>query len=336
MKVTSPLVAFLFALALAFPAAAQDISGSGSTFVYPVMAKWAKAYGDSKGITVTYEPIGSGGGVREITSGAVDFGVTDAPLNHDELARRGLVQFPVVIGGILPVVNLPGIAPSQLHFTGKLLADIFQGKVTRWNDPAIVALNPGTSLPAMNVTVIHRSDNSGTTFNWVNYLAGSSADWKAQVGEGTSVDWPTGYGGNGNSGVADCVAKAKGAIGYVEYAYVLQRKMTYGLVQNRAGIFVSPGYDSFAAAATNDDWQSAPDFALLLNDSSAADAYPIVGTSFVLMNKQPRDAARGRVTLDFFRWAMTDGEAAARSLGYVPLPLSVARQVSAYWTANIR
>ncbi len=330
------LIALAIGCMIALPARAQQLIGSGSTFVYPVMSKWAVAYEKISGVHIDYKPIGSSGGIEEIRSGAVDFGASDAPLSPQQLSHDGLAQFPVVIGAIVPVVNLDDVVPGQLRFSGQLLADIYLGTVKNWNDPAIAALNPGVKLPNRSITVVYRSDGSGTTFNWVDYLSKVSSEWKAWVGEGTEVAWPTGWGGKGNSGVADYVMRIKGAIGYVEFAYVLQRKLVYGLVRNRAGNFVQPNISSFQAATLGVDWEKTQDFYVLLNDAPGAEAYPIVATSFVLIHRQSRNVERTRATLGFFRWALASGQELAGSLDYVPLPEPLVRQVEAYWQAQIQ
>ena len=336
MRRASPLIALAIGCTIALPAAAQQLLGSGSTFVYPIVAKWSEAYEKISGVHIGYEPIGSSGGITEIKSGVVDFGASDAPLPPEELAHDGLAQFPVVIGAIVPVMNLDGVAPGQLRFTGQLLADIYLGKVKKWSDPAVAALNPGIKLPEQAISVIHRSDGSGTTFNWADYLSKVSTEWKTKVGANTLVAWPAGSGGKGNSGVAENVTRIKGAIGYVEFAYVLQKKLTYGLVQNRAGNFVIPDINSFVAATEGIDWEKTRDFYVLLNNAPGADAYPIVATSFVLIHKQPDNAERTRQILSFFRWALANGQELAETLGYVPLPPSLVQRVETYWQAQIR
>ena len=248
-------------------AAAQQVLGSGSTFAFPVLTKWAEAYEKATGVHIAYQPIGSAQGIAEIGAGVVDFGVTDAPMVNSQLLRDGLVQFPLVIGAIVPVVNLDGIGPGQLHFTGQLLADIYLGKVKTWRDPAIAALNPGVTLPDRAILVIYRSDGSGTTFNWADYLSKASIEWKARVGAGTKVAWPVGVGGKGNGGFAESVARVKGAIGYVEYSYAVRGKLIYGLIQNKSGAYVEPDRTSFLAAAEGADWSAEPDFHVLLTDS---------------------------------------------------------------------
>lgn len=325
------------ALVAAAPAARaqQQITGAGSTFVYPVLSKWSAEYAKQGSLQVNYQSIGSGGGIAQIKAGTVDFGATDMPLKPEDLDKAGLAQFPLVMGADVPVVNLAGVKEGELKLTGPLLADIYLGKVKEWNDPAIVKLNPDLKLPAMRITVVHRSDGSGTTFNWVNYLSKVSPEWKDKVGEGTSVAWPTGIGGKGNEGVAAYVNRLKGSIGYVEYAYVIQSKMNWALLQNAAGNFVRPSVAAFQAAAASADWAHAKDFDLVMTDAPGADAYPVAATTFILMYKQPKDPARAKLALEFFRWSLEKGQATAASLDYVSFPDSVVKQIEAYWTANI-
>ena len=323
-------------LASTLPADALEILGSGSTFAYPVVTKWSEAYEKISGIHIAYQPIGSSAGISEIISGVVDIGVSDIPLDDAQLLRDGLAQFPVAIGAIVPVVNLEGITPGQLRFTGQLLADIFLGRVTNWSDAAIAALNPGTTLPNRAIFVVYRSDGSGTTYNWADYLSKVSNDWKVQVGVGTKLAWPIGAGGKGNGGVADYVARVKGAIGYVEYTYALRAKLTYGLVQNKAGKYVLPDAVSFQAATADVDWAKDRDFYVFLSNASGTNAYPLMAASFALIRRYPKDAVRTRATLAFFRWAMNDGQELARSVQYLPLPPSSVRQVEAYWEEQIR
>jgi phosphate transport system substrate-binding protein len=279
--------------------------------------------------------IGSALGIAEINSGVVDFGVTDAPMVDSQLLRDGLVQFPLVIGAIVPVVNLDGIVPGQLHFTGQLLADIYLGKVKNWRDSAIAALNPGVNLPDRAILVIYRSDGSGTTFNWADYLSKASIEWKARIGAGTKVAWPTGVGGKGNGGVAESVARVKGAIGYVEYSYALRGKLTYGLIQNKSGAYVLPDRTSFLAAAEGADWSAEPDFHVVLTDSTRPDAYPVMATSFVLIRRYGKQPGTVRDLLGFFRWALETGQGQAASLDYLPLPQSLVQQIEAYWESEI-
>lgn len=258
------------------------------------------------------------------------------PMKAADLASLGMGQFPSVVGGVVPVVHIDGVQPGQLKFTGSLLADIFLGKVTMWNDPAITAINPGVKLPAARIVVVHRSDGSGTTFNWVDYLSKVSPTWKTKVGEGTSVAWPTGLGGKGNEGVAAYVKQVPNAIGYVEYAYVMQNKMSYGLVQNKAGNFIAPNAQSFQAAAATADWSNAKDFDLVMTDAPGAQAYPVTATTFIIMYKQPKDAGRSKTVRDFFKWALESGQTQANALDYVPLPPALVQQIETYWAKNFQ
>jgi phosphate transport system substrate-binding protein len=316
-------------------AQAADITGAGATFVYPVMSKWSADYSTATGNKINYQSIGSGGGIAQIKAGTVDFGSSDKPLESKELSEAGLGQFPSVIGGVVPVVNIKGIEPGKIQFTGPLLAEIFLGKITKWNDPQIVAVNAGVALPDALITVVHRSDGSGTTFNWVNYLSKVSPEWKTKIGEGTSVQWPVGVGGKGNEGVAAYVKQIPGSIGYVELAYSLQNKMTYGAVQNAAGKFVQPNRESFQAAAASADWKNAKDFFLIITNAPGEASWPIAATNFILMYKQPKDAARSKNTLAFFKWALENGKAQAEALDFVPLPDELVTQIDAYWAAEI-
>jgi phosphate transport system substrate-binding protein len=316
------------------PALSDDITGAGSTFVSPVLAKWSATYSATGRSALAYQPVGSGGGISALRSETVDFAATDAPLRPAELQKFGLVQFPLVVGGVVPIVNLEGVKPGELRFTGDLLADIFLGKVTKWNDARIAALNPGLRLPAAAIIVAHRVDASGTTFNWASYLAKASAEWREKVGEGLSVAWPVGAGGKGNDGVASFVKQTRNAIGYVEHAYAVRSRLAHGLVQNKSGRFVAPGVPSFAAAAAGADWAGAPDFHVVLTDPAGEEAYPIAATSFALMYRAPRVPARTKAALDFFRWGFRDGQTLARDLGFVPLPPGVVSQIDAYWNAR--
>ena len=325
------ILATLVALGLCGSASAEDITGAGSTFVFPILSKWAADYAATTGTIVKYQSIGSRGGIAQIKSASVDFGASDAPLRPDDLQKSGLGQFPLAIGGIVPVLNVEGIKPGEVKFTGPLLADIFLGKVKMWNDRALTDLNPGVKLPAAPIAMVHRSDGSGTTFNWTNYLSKVSAEWRRKMGEGTAVDWPVGIGGKGNEGVAALVLQTSQSIGYVEYTYVLQNKLAYGLVQNKAGSFVKPGAASFQAAAAGADWAQAQDFYLVMTDSPAEDAYPVAATAFILMHKTPKNAAQSKSALAFFRWALENGQKAATELDYVPLPPGLVLQIEAYW-----
>jgi phosphate transport system substrate-binding protein len=331
----SRIAVLAMASSFAASAAAADITGAGSTFVYPILSKWSADYSAATGTKINYQSIGSGGGIAQIKAATVDFGASDKPLPPDELAKAGLAQFPLVIGGIVPVVNVPGVAPGAMKLDGTLLADIYLGKITMWNDARIAALNPGLNLPAMKITVVHRSDGSGTTFNFTNYLSKVSPEWKQKVGEGTSVAWPAGVGGKGNEGVAAYTRQIRGGIGYVEYAYALQNKLNYTLMKNAAGNFVKPSDDSFQAAAASANWGATKDFHLVMTNAPGAEAWPIAATTFVLMYKKPKDAARTQEALKFFKWALEKGQPQATALDYVPLPDSLVKQVEAYWAQNI-
>ncbi|HJW47114.1 MAG TPA: phosphate ABC transporter substrate-binding protein PstS [Lysobacter sp.] len=313
-----------------------EITGAGASFVYPLLSKWSSDYHKATGAKINYQSIGSGGGIAQIKAGTVDFGSTDKPLPPEELAAAGLGQFPSAIGGVVPVINVPGIETGQLRLTGPLLADIYLGKVTMWNDAAIVAQNPGVTLPATRISVVHRSDGSGTTFNLANYLSKVSPEWKTKVGEGTTVNWPTGIGGKGNEGVAAYVQQIKGSIGYVELAFARQNKMNYTALQNAAGQFVTPSAETFSAAATSADWKNAKDFYLVMTNAPGEKAWPITATNFILMYKQAKDAKRNADALAFFTWALEGGQAQAQSLDYVPLPPELVGQIKKYWKKEFK
>ena len=315
---------------------AAEISGAGASFIFPLVSKWSADYNAATGAKINYQSIGSGGGIAQIKAGTVDFGSSDKPLSSEELAQAGLGQFPSAIGGVVPVVNLEGIQPGQLRLSGALLADIFLGKVTKWNDKAIAEANPGVTLPDTKITLVHRSDGSGTTFNFSNYLSKVSGEWKTKVGEGTSVQWPDGVGGKGNEGVASYVKQIKGSIGYVELAYALQNGMPYTAMQNAAGNWVEPSAETFAAAAASADWASAKDFNLVITNAPGEQAWPITATNFMLMQKQPKDAKRNQDTLAFFKWAFENGQAQANELHYVPLPAELVAQIESYWAAEFK
>ena len=330
------LAAGMAAALVAGQALAADITGAGATFPYPIYAKWADAYRKSTGVGLNYQSIGSGGGIKQITAKTVDFGASDMPLKPEELDKGGMIQFPTVIGGDVPVVNLKGVAPGQMRLSGPLLADIFLGKVKAWNDPAIASLNPGMSLPSTAINVVHRSDGSGTTFIWTNYLSKMSPEWKSKVGEGTSVNWPVGVGGKGNEGVASYVQRIDGAIGYVEYAYVLQNKMAYTLVKNREGGFVPPSAKAFQAAAAGADWKAAPGMYLILTDAPGKDSWPIAGATFILMHKTQQKPENAKQVLSFFDWAYAKGDRLAEELDYVPMPDAVVRLIQSNWKAQLK
>jgi phosphate transport system substrate-binding protein len=316
--------------------AATQITGAGSTFVYPVLARWADAYKKETGTAVNYQSIGSGGGIKQIQSKTVDFGATDMPLKSEELAKSGLVQFPIINGADVPVIHVEGVKAGELKLTGSLLADIFLGKIKKWNDPAITALNATVKLPDQAITVVHRSDGSGTTFIFTNYLSKVSADWQTKVGEGSAVTWPAGVGGKGNEGVASYVKQIDGSIGYVEYAYALQNAMTYTQLKNSAGVFVQPKTETFAAAASGADWAKAADFYLILTNAAGKNSWPIAGSTFVLMQKVQQDPAQGREALKFFSWALKNGAASASELFYVPLPKKVSALIEKSWKEQIK
>jgi phosphate transport system substrate-binding protein len=319
------------ALAVPVAASAADITGAGATFPYPIYAKWADAYKKATGIGMNYQSIGSGGGIKQISAKTVDFGASDMPLKPEVLEKEGLLQFPTLIGGDVPVYNLKGFKPGQLKFSGTVLADIYLGKIKKWNDPALAALNPGMPLPNQAISVVHRSDGSGTTFIWTNYLSKVSPEWKEKVGDGTSVAWPTGVGGKGNEGVASYVQRIDGAIGYVEYAYVLQNKTAYGLVKNRDGSFVPPSSEAFQAAAAGANWSTAPGMYIILTDAPGKSAWPIAGATFILMHKVQDKPERAAEVLKFFKWAYASGDDMAAALDYVPMPNSVVSLIETNW-----
>jgi phosphate transport system substrate-binding protein len=327
----------LTALLVATPSLAAETKGAGSTFVSPVMAKWIDAYKTKTGNTVSYQAVGSSIGVGLVKKESVDFGASDMPLDPKELDRLGMMQFPIVIGGVVPVVNIDGVKPGQIRFTGQMLADIYLGKLKTWNDPAIRAINPDIRLPNTAITVVHRIDGSGTTFNWSNYLAKVSPQWKASVGEGTSVEWPLGLGGKGNDGVASLVSLVPGSIGYLEYTYALQRldRISFGVVQNSAGNFVVPDAASFQAAASSADWKAERDFHLVLTNAPGEDAYPITATTFVLMPKAPKSPEHSAAAIDFVRWTLENGRPQAETLNYVPLPTALVSEIERYWQQSI-
>ena len=328
-------VAGLFA-ATVVPAAAIDISGAGATFPYPIYAKWADVYKKETGVGLNYQSIGSGGGIKQIEARTVTFGATDAPLKGPDLDKNGLVQFPMVMGAIVPVVNLTGIKAGDLVLDGPTLAAIFVGSVKSWDDPAIQKLNPNAKLPAQAIAVVHRSDGSGTTFNFTYYLAQVSADWKSQVGSSTSVEWPVGIGAKGNEGVANNVTQTQGAIGYVELAYALQNKMVYTKMLNKDGKTVEPGGFSVQAAAANADWSSVPGYGVILANQPGVGSWPMTAATFILIPKQPADAAAAAEALKFFAWAYAKGGEMADALDYVPMPKNVTEQVEKLWTSEVK
>ena len=337
VRIRVAAIALSATIGFAGAAQAMDITGAGATFPYPIYSKWAEAYKAKTGVGMNYQSIGSGGGIKQIQNKTVDFGASDMPLKVEDLDKDGLMQFPTVIGGDVPVINLKGVKPGELKLTGAVIADIFLGKITKWNDPAVAALNKGVALPEQQIAVVHRSDGSGTTFIWTNYLSKVSPEWKSKIGEGTSVSWPTGVGGKGNEGVASYVQRINGAIGYVEYAYALQNKMTDVAVQNRAGEFVKGNAQSFQAAAAGADWRSAPGFHLILTDQPGKGAWPISGATFIIMHKVQSKPENAKEVLKFFDWAYSDeGDKLAMSLDYVPMPAPVVKQVQTAWKSLIK
>ena len=296
---------------------AADITGAGATFPYPIYSKWSEAYKAATGIGLNYQSIGSGGGIKQIKAKIVDFGASDMPLKQEELDKEGLMQFPAIIGGVVPVVNIDGVAAGQLKLSSEVIADIYLGKVTKWDHPSITAINPGLKLPNANISVVHRSDGSGTTFIWTNWLSKTNQEWADKVKDGTAVKWPMGVGGKGNEGVSAVVQQLKNSIGYVEYAYAKKNKIPHAQVKNRDGNFVQPSDDTFKAAAANADWANAPGFYLLLTDQKGKDAWPITGASFIVMHRQQADVLTGRAILKFFDWSYKNGAKMSEDLEYV-------------------
>jgi phosphate transport system substrate-binding protein len=318
------------------PAAAVEISGAGATFPYPIYAKWADAYRKETGVGLNYQSIGSGGGIKQIEAKTVTFGATDAPLKGEDLDKFGLVQFPMVMGGIVPVVNIEGMAPGELVLDGPTLAGIFLGAVKTWDDPAIKKLNPNAKLPSQAIAVVHRSDGSGTTFNFTYYLALASPDWKSQIGSATSVEWPVGIGAKGNEGVSNNVSQTKGSIGYVEYAYALQNKLVYTKMINKDGKSVAPTTEAFQAAAANADWDSVPGYGVILANQPGAESWPMTAATFILIHKQPDDPVAAAEALKFFGWAYAHGDKMAAELDYVPMPKKVIAEVEKVWAEQIK
>lgn len=323
----------LFALlvALSGVAHAADITGAGATFPYPIYSKWAEAYKAKTGIGLNYQSIGSGGGIKQIKAKTVDFGASDMPLKIEELDKEGLVQFPAIIGGVVPVINIPGVQPGQLRLTAELISAIFMGRITKWNDAQIQAIND-LKLPDQSITVVHRSDGSGTSFLFTNWLSKTSNEWKIAVGEGTAVKWPTGVGGKGNEGVAAMVMQAKGSIGYVEYAYAKKNNLAHTQLKNRDGNWVQPDDETFKAAAGNAEWSTTNGMYNILTDQKGKNSWPITGVSYILMHRQQQDPLVGRAVLKFFSWAYTNGGQMATDLDYVPLPKDVVSKVRVEWT----
>ncbi|MBN9601243.1 MAG: phosphate ABC transporter substrate-binding protein PstS [Afipia sp.] len=317
-------------------AMAADITGAGATFPFPVYSKWADAYKKETGNSLNYQSIGSGAGIKQIQAKTVTFGATDAPLKAEQLDKFGLVQWPMVMGAIVPVVNLEGVKPGELVLSGEVLGDIYLGKITKWNDPAIVKLNPNLKLPSDAIAVVRRSDGSGTSFNFTDYLSKANAEWKTKVGAGTAVEWPVGVGAKGNEGVAGNIGQTRNAIGYVEYAYAKQNKLTHAALINKAGKTVQPTIAAFQAAAANADWASAPGYYVILTDQPGDASWPITAATFILMHKEPVDKAASAEAIKFFKWSFEKGGKMAEELDYIPMPDSVVKQVEKTWTADIK
>ena len=315
---------------------AADITGAGATFPYPIYAKWAEMYKKATGNGLNYQSVGSGAGIKQIKAKTVDFGASDMPLKADELEKEGLMQFPAIMGGVVAVVNVDGVTPGQLKMTGPVLADIYMGKITKWNAAPIAALNPGVKLPDTDITVVHRADSSGTSFLWTDFLAKTSPAWKESIGSGTTVKWAVGVGGKGNEGVAANVQRIKGSIGYVEWAYAKKNNMSHTQLQNKDGNFLQPDDENFKAAAASAPWTQTPGFGVVLTDQAGKNSWPITGVSFILMHKTQADAAKGKEVLKFFDWAYKNGGAAAVELDYVPMPASVVKLVQESWKANLK
>ncbi len=332
-KLLAILAAGVIASSTAF---AADMTGAGATFPYPIYAKWAEAYKKASGNGLNYQSIGSGAGIKQIKAKTVDFGASDMPLKAEDLDAAGLMQFPAIMGGVVPVINLAGVAPGAMKLTGTVVADIYLGKITKWNAPEIAALNPGMKLPADEITVVHRADGSGTTFLFTDYLSKTSAEFKTKIGSGTAVKWAVGVGGKGNEGVAANVQRIKGALGYVEWAYAKKNKISHTQLKNKDGAFVQPDDDAFKAAAANAEWAKTPGFGVVLTDQAGKTSWPITGASFILMYKTQADAAKAKEVLKFFEYAFKNGDAAATELDYVPLPDSVTKLVADAWKANLK
>lgn len=327
---------FVAAASLTAAASAQvtEVTGAGATFPAPLYAKWASEYNKATGVKINYQSVGSGAGIRQIDAKTVVFGASDMPISDADLARKGQIQFPTVVGGVVPVVNLRGIAPGQIRLTGQVLGDIYLGKITKWNDPALTALNPGVPLPDAAIAVVRRADGSGTTFIFTNYLSKVNAEWKAKVGEGTAVNWPTGAGGKGNEGVAAFVSRLPNSIGYVEYAYVKQNKMTFTQMRNRDGNFVAPSDDTFKAAAAGADWNRT--FYQITTEQPGKDAWPLTNPTYIIMYKNPEKPGDAAAALRFFDWAFKNGDKMADDLDYVPMPPSVKQLIERQWTTEIK
>ena len=315
---------------------AADLTGAGATFPFPIYSKWADAYKKETGNGLNYQSIGSGGGIKQIEAKTVTFGASDMPLKVEQLEKDGLIQWPMVMGAIVPVVNLEGVKPGEMVFDGETLANIYLGKITKWDDPAIKKLNPNVKLPSDAITVVRRSDGSGTTFNFTDYLSKVSADWKSKVGSGTAVEWPTGVGAKGNEGVSGNISQTKNSIGYVEYAYAKQNKLTYVAMVNKAGKTVQPTVEAFQAAASNADWVNAPGYYVILTDQPGEKSWPVTASTFILMHKDATDKAASQEAIKFFKWAFEKGDKMAEELDYIPMPAAVVKLIEKTWSADIK
>ena len=324
------------AAVLSYSAQAIDVTGAGATFPYPIYAKWADAYKKATGVGMNYQSIGSGGGIKQITAKTVDFGASDAPMKAEDLEKNGLVQFPAIMGGVVPVYNLKGVKSGEVKLSGALLADIYLGKIKMWTDPAIARLNPSVALPNQAISAVNRSDGSGTTFLFTNYLSKVSAEWKSSIGEGTAVKWSTGVGGKGNEGVANYVARINGSIGYVEYAFAKQNKLSYAQMFNKDGAVVTPNDDSFKAAAAGADWNSVPGMGVVLTNQPGKASWPMTGASFILIHKVQEKPEHGKEVLKFFEWSFKNGARMADELDYVPMPDPVVKLIQSVWKSQIK
>lgn len=341
MKILKTIIAssVMAASVFATSASAESVNGAGASFPHPIYSKWAQAYNKETGVQINYQSIGSGGGIRQITAKTVDFGASDAPLDKAQLDKEGMIQFPMVMGAIVPVVNIPGIEAGALKLTGDVLADIYMGKIKKWNDERIVKLNPGLKLPNQAIYVVHRSDGSGTTYNFTDYLSQVSPEWKKNIGTNTDITWPraaTTIGANGNAGVANFVRRTRGAIGYVEYAFAKQNNLSHTQMASKEGKFLQPSMQTFQAAAQNADWENAPGFRLLLNNQPGADSWPMTAATFILMHKDQADADKAQTVLKFFDWSYEKGDAMAEELDFIPMPQNVVELVEASWKANLK
>jgi len=336
VRLIGQLLIIVILIGLAISAETQTLNGAGASFPYPVYSQWAYQYNRETGIKINYQSIGSGGGIAQIKAKTVDFGASDAPLKKNELDESGLIQFPMVMGGVTPVVNIKGVKPGELKFTPEIIAGIFLGDIKKWNDQKIKKANPALSLPNRAITVVHRADGSGTTWIFTNYLDKVSAEWRNKVGTGKAVQWPIGIGGKGNEGVATNVQRLNGAIGYVEFAYALQNKLSYALMQNKAGKYVAPTIETFQSAAANADWSNAPGIYMVLTDQPGDNSWPITGASFILIHKNQVNASKAKEMLKYFKWSYDNGTETAKKLHYVPIPSNVIRLVENQWKAQLR